>query len=264
MSLLSYQEHLTQTRWVKTLIQTCNRCRLGEGVNRVPYGGGSWRPQLVLLGEAPGKREDLLREPFVGPAGHMLDRILGMVGLKRDHVMIANTVCCRPPSNRDPEWSEIEACRINREAQIRLGNSWVGVSLGRIALSALLEEPGKSIGHYKGTPFWRGDMVWVPTYHPAYALRQKTAIAEIASHIKLALDIKRGAKDAPTLKSSGYRMEKGCLVIDHEAVKVPKKIEEVVRAVFTHEEWVKLTYLGDEWINLAVELKEELGAEVVS
>lgn len=263
MSLAKYQDHMTQTKWVKTLINTCNRCPLGEGVNRVPYGGSSWRPQLVLLGEAPGRREDLLREPFVGPAGHMLDRILEMVGLKRDHVMIANTVCCRPPGNRDPEWSEIQACRINRDAQINLGNSWVGVSMGRIALSTLLEEPGKAIGQYKGKPFWKGDMVWVPTYHPAYALRTKSAVAEIASHIKLALDIKRGVKEAPIPKTSKYRMEQGCLVVDHEAVKVPKKVEEMVRAVFTQEEWVKLTHLGNEWIDLGVELKRELGAEVV-
>lgn len=263
MSLPRFQEHQIQTRWVKTLIQTCNRCPLGEGSNRVPYGGGSWRPQLILLGEAPGRREDLLREPFVGPAGMLLDKILGMVGLKRDHVMIANTVCCRPPNNRDPEWSEIQACLINRDAQIRLGNTWVGVSMGRIALSTLLEEPGRSIGQYKGKPFWKDEKVWVPTYHPAYALRNKGAVSEIASHIKLALDIKRGIKDAPIPKTWGYRMEKGCLIVDHEAVKVPPRVAEMVKAVFTREEWVKLTHLGDEWVELGVRLKRELGAEVV-
>lgn len=136
--------------------------------------------------------------------------------------------------------------------------------MGRIALSTLLEEPGKAIGQYKGKPMWKGDMVWVPTYHPAYALRNKSAAAEIAGHIKMALDIKRGVREAPVPKTNGYRMEKGCLIVDHEAVRVPPKVEEMVRAVFTQEEWVKLTHLGDEWIDLGVELKRELGAGVVS
>jgi hypothetical protein len=186
-----------------------------------------------------------------------------MVGLTRNHVMIANTICCRPPGNRDPSWDEIGACRINREAQLYLGETWVGVSLGRIALGTLLEDPGKAIGVYKGKPFWRDDMVWVPTYHPAYGLRNKGAISEIASHIKLALDIYKGNKEAPLPPGKGFTLEDGVLIVDHEGVKVPEKIRRAGWPMFTKEEWARLSY-NPEIKKVAVQLKLELGATVVA
>jgi DNA polymerase len=262
MSLAEYTDHNNLARMVKTLIKSCNRCELGQGSNRVVYGGTTWRPKLILLGEAPGRQEDLMGEPFVGAAGKLLDDILAMVGLTRNHVMIANTVCCRPPGNRDPEWSEIQACRVNREAQLYLGKTWVGVSLGRIALGTLLEDPGKSIGAHKGKPFWRGDMVWVPTYHPAYGLRTKTAISEIASHIKLALDIYDGKREAPYPPTRDYKMEEGVLIIDHEAVRVPARILEAGWPVFTREEWARVSYTP-EAKKAAIQLKLELDATVI-
>jgi DNA polymerase len=248
---------------VQTLIMTCNRCELGKTANRVPYGGVTWKPKLILLGEAPGSREDRLREPFVGPAGLLLDQILGMVGLSRHQVMIANTICCRPPRNRDPEWSEIMACRINRNSQISLGRTWVGVTLGRIALGTLLEDPGRSIGTYKGKPFWKDDMVWMPTYHPAYGLRNKSAISEIASHIKMALDIYHGDRQAPIPKTRGYSMTGRVLVVDHEGVKVPPRVREMAQATFTKEEWARVRYTP-EAKQAAIRLKMELEATVVS
>lgn len=234
--------HFHQARAVKKLIETCNRCELGKGAHRVPYSGNTWKPTLILLGEAPGQREDVLREPFVGPAGLLLDKMLASIGLSRNEVMIANTICCRPPGNRDPEWAEIEACGLNRRAQIGLGRTWVGVSLGRIALGTLLEDPGKSIGAFKGKPFWKGEMVWVPTYHPAYALRNKSAIVEIASHIKLAQDIHDGRKEAPKPPTDRYVLIRGNLVVDHDRVKVPERVRELAEAIWTKEEWMRVTH----------------------
>lgn len=265
--MTEFGDHNLRAAMTRTLIESCNRCGLGKDANRVPFGGVTWKPKLILLGEAPGSRENLLREPFVGPAGMLLDKILAMLGLTRNHVMIANTVCCRPPSNRDPEWSELQACKLNRNAQIRLGRTWVGVSLGRIALSTLLEDPGKSIGDYKGRPFWKDDMIWVPTYHPAYALRNKRAVAEIASHIKVALDIYEGRRDtpAPAKRKRQYDMEGGCIIVDHEGVKVPpKEVEMVGGAVFTKEEWARMRYDSSGLREKVILAKRELGAEVVS
>ncbi len=249
---------------VRGQIESCDACGLGEEANRVPFGGVSWRPKLVLLGEGPGKQEDLQGEPFVGRAGALLNRILKMAGLSRNEVLIANTVCCRPPGNRDPEWSEIEACKGNREAQIELANTWVGVVMGRVALGALLEDPGKSIGQYKGKPMWVGNMVWVPAYHPAYALRNKGAVAEIASHVKVALDIYQGKMKAPRPPKPGkYWMERGCLIVDHDGVKVPLRVRELAKATFTKEEWMRLNHAGTErLVTRTIEVATELDVEV--
>jgi DNA polymerase len=125
----------------------------------------------MLIGEAPGKNEDLQGEPFVGAAGKLLDSLLGEIGLQRAEVYIANVLKCRPPGNRDPRPDEIDSCKGYLREQIRLISPEVVLTLGNFATKLLL---GTEIGitRLRGRihPWWLGSSL-VPTFHPAAALR---------------------------------------------------------------------------------------------
>jgi DNA polymerase len=124
----------------------------------------------MLIGEAPGRDEDLKGEPFVGAAGQLLDRILKAMDLKRDEVYIANVLKCRPPRNRDPLEEEIDMCQQYLEGQIDIIQPRVICALGSFAASTLLGLPAP-LGRLRGRiHVYRGIDV-VPTYHPAALLR---------------------------------------------------------------------------------------------
>ena len=248
---------------IRANIYNCSGCKLRES-NRVPFGGVTWAPKLILLGEAPGASEDAAGEPFVGRAGHILENMLAKVGLGRHHVMLVNSVNCRPPGNRDPQQDEIDACTVHRKLQIQLGRTWVGMTLGRIALSVIKNDPGIPIGAWKGRPFWDGDMCWVPTYHPAHVARNKGAEPEVIAHMLQALRLVKGEEEPPRPKGSGWRMERGCLILDHEDVIAPDKIVALARTTFTLPEWAKLKYSSKETWDAAILAREQLGATVVS
>ena len=178
--------HTYKRQAVRSLIMACNACSLGSA-NRVPFDGPTSNPDLVLVGEAPGANEDREGRPFVGRAGKLLDELLERVGSKRSHVTVINSVCCRPPSNRDPEWSEIEACQPNLIAQLKLTGAKVGVTLGRVATSIIKKDPKVTMMETRSTPFLAHNKVWIPTYHPAYALRNPSAKAMIVADLKVAL-----------------------------------------------------------------------------
>lgn len=258
-----YAIHMAAHRNVRDQIHNCHKCSLGSQANRVPFGGVSWAPKLILVGEAPGANEDTAGEPFVGRAGSILDQILGAGGVSRNQTLITNTVCCRPPSNRDPTPDEIETCSVNLDDQISLARTWVGLTLGKIPLNALLGKSGEPIGAHKGRPFWYKNKVWVPTYHPAYALRKKGVIPEIVNHVRQALRLYEGEDDPPRPKTSNFSIERRCLVIDHEDVKVPDKVQEITRAVFTKAEWVKIQHLSVEGLEGLIEAKQNLGVSVI-
>ncbi len=257
-----YSTHMAAHRNVRDEIYNCHNCGLGKGANRVPFGGVSWAPKLILMGEAPGANEDSAGEPFVGRAGSLLDTMLSQAGVNRAQTMVANVVCCRPPSNRDPYLDEIEACEVNRNNQITLARTWVGMTLGKVALNALLGKQDP-IGAHKGRPFWHKNKVWVPTYHPAYGLRNKGAIPEMTNHIRQAVRLYEGDLEPPRPKTSTYSIERGCLVVDHEDVRVPDKVREITRVTFTKAEWVKIQYLSIEGFEGVVGAKDQLGVSVV-
>lgn len=150
----------------------CQRCRLHKGRTHLVFGVGDPEADLVVVGEGPGQQEDLRGEPFVGPAGEMLDRMLANVlGLSRSEVYICNVVKCRPPGNRNPEPDEIAACRPFLERQIRVVRPKVLLVLGSVAYRTLLDPQG---GIKRGRGIWR---TWegiptLATFHPAYLLRQ--------------------------------------------------------------------------------------------
>jgi DNA polymerase len=139
----------------------------------VVFGEGDPAADLMVVGEGPGREEDLQGRPFVGRSGQLLDRLLAEeAGLRRDQVYIANVVKCRPPGNRDPLPEEIAACRPFLDQQVALIAPRVLVTLGRFATHALLETT-EGIARLRGRtyPFGTDGAVLLPTYHPAAALR---------------------------------------------------------------------------------------------
>ena len=148
---------------------SCVRCRLSQGRTQVVYGIGDPNADLMFIGEGPGFHEDKQGEPFVGPAGQLLNQVLGEIGLQRERVYINNVVMCRPPGNRDPLPDEIEACKPWLDERIELIDPSVVVTLGNWATRFVLG-PLVSISRVRGQRFpWNGRTV-IPTFHPAAIL----------------------------------------------------------------------------------------------
>ncbi|MFN3414351.1 MAG: uracil-DNA glycosylase, partial [Thermoanaerobaculum sp.] len=151
-------------------VATCQRCRLAKGRTQVVFGVGNPKARVVFVGEAPGAEEDRQGEPFVGRAGQLLNSMLRACGLSRSEVYIANIVKCRPPGNRDPQDDEAAACLPFLKRQLALIKPEIIVLLGRIAARHLLGITAP-ISSYRGTwRHWEGVEV-LPTFHPAYLLR---------------------------------------------------------------------------------------------
>ncbi len=151
--------------------RACVRCRLAEGRNKVVFGVGDPAAPLVLVGEGPGRDEDLAGEPFVGRSGHLLDQLIAEeLGLSRRECYIANVVKCRPPNNRDPLPDEVECCRHFLDEQLGAIAPQVVVTLGNFATRALLNTT-EGVTRLRGRSFPYGGGVLVPTFHPAAALR---------------------------------------------------------------------------------------------
>lgn len=157
-------------------IGDCARCKLSEKRKNIVFGEGAPGAKIMFIGEGPGREEDIQGKPFVGEAGVLLTKLIekmsiGDVNLKRDDVYIANIVKCRPPMNRDPEEDEIAACREFVERQIDIIRPEVIVTLGRIALQTLLNRRDIKITAVRGNFFDYKGIPVMPTFHPAYLLR---------------------------------------------------------------------------------------------
>ncbi len=148
----------------------CQRCKLGRGRKNLVFGEGSPDAEIMFIGEAPGREEDIQGRPFVGDAGKLLTRLINRMGFKREEVYIANIIKSRPPGNRDPEADEIAACIPFLKRQIEIIAPEVIISLGRVSAHTLtgLNVPISRLrGHFhefEGIPL-------MPTFHPAYLLR---------------------------------------------------------------------------------------------
>jgi uracil-DNA glycosylase len=147
----------------------CTRCRLHQSRTQVVFGQGDPHADLMFVGEAPGVHEDRQGLPFVGPSGQLLNRLLEGIGLRREDVYICNVVKSRPPQNRDPQPDEIAACRPWLDAQIRLVDPKVVVTLGNFAAKTLLETT-TGITRLRGRTYPFQGRVLLPTFHPAAAL----------------------------------------------------------------------------------------------
>ncbi len=152
----------------------CLKCPLSETRNRVVFGAGNADADLMFVGEAPGAEEDKLGLPFVGRAGQLLNTMLGEIGMSREDVFIANTLKCRPPSNRDPQPIELETCRPYLEEQVRLIQPQVICTLGNFSTKLLTGNP-TGITRVHGTPqtheLGGREVEILPVFHPAAALR---------------------------------------------------------------------------------------------
>lgn len=141
---------------------------LAAQATQLVFGVGSPTAELVFIGEAPGKNEDLTGEPFVGAAGKFLNEMLGTIGLERKDIYITNIVKYRPPNNRDPEPAEIAAFVPYLMRQIEVIKPKIVIFLGRHAMSVFLPELKISNAH--GQPVRKGGQVYMPLFHPAAAL----------------------------------------------------------------------------------------------
>ncbi|HLX62766.1 MAG TPA: uracil-DNA glycosylase [Planctomycetota bacterium] len=164
-----------EERWrlLEARAKACVNCVLHEGRTNVVFGTGNRKAKLVFVGEGPGQDEDLQGEPFVGRAGQLLNKIIGAMGLKREDVYICNTVKCRPPNNRTPLPDEIAACSPFLTEQLELISPRVIVALGAPAAKTLLNT-SSGITSLRGRWHWYKTIPVMPTFHPAFVLRQYT------------------------------------------------------------------------------------------
>jgi uracil-DNA glycosylase family 4 len=157
-------------RQQETRLQGCRACKLCDGRNSIVFGSGNPQADLVVIGEGPGADEDAQGLPFVGRAGQLLTKMLASVDLSRDDVYICNTVKCRPPGNRNPEPDELAACAPFLAEQLTAIQPKVILALGSVATQAMLRTK-ETIGRLRGRVHPYGDAVLVPTFHPAFLLR---------------------------------------------------------------------------------------------
>ena len=168
---------------LKEACLSCEKCDLCKGRRNVVFGVGNREADVMFIGEGPGEQEDLKGEPFVGPAGKLLDDMLSIIGLGRHNCYIGNIVKCRPPQNRDPMNVEQEACIPWLRAQTKLLKPKIIVCLGRIAASRLIREDFK-ITKEHGEWFEKGSFLITAVYHPAALLRDPRKKEEMLADMK--------------------------------------------------------------------------------
>lgn len=164
----------------------CTRCKLSGTRRSIVFGVGAEDAPLMFVGEAPGEQEDRRGEPFVGPAGELLDKMIEAMGWSRRDVYIANILMCRPPGNRNPQPDEVAACKPFLDAKIAAIAPRVIVALGRPASNTLLGTDAP-ISVLRGRFHDRRGTKVMPTFHPAYLLREPDRKRDAWSDLKLVI-----------------------------------------------------------------------------
>ena len=183
----SPEERLARLRVLQTEAEGCTRCRLHEGRTKSVFSRGNPQADIVFVGEGPGFNEDQQGLPFVGPAGELLDKMIGAMGYGRDEIYICNIVKCRPPENRKPDPEEMEACSAYLRPQLEAVAPQVIVALGATAVQGLI---GTSTGITRMRGQWklyRGRIPIMPTFHPAYLLRSPEKKRDVWNDLKAVL-----------------------------------------------------------------------------
>lgn len=181
---------------IQTDLGDCTRCKLHKGRNKIVFGDGNPKAELVFVGEGPGHDEDVQGLPFVGRAGKLLTQMIEAMGLRRKDVYICNVVKCRPPENRAPEKEEVATCSPFLLRQIDAIAPKVIVCLGSVAAQTLLET-NRGISQFRGQWLeFRGRKL-LATYHPAYLLRNPSAKSEVWKDLQkvmavLGLEVRKG------------------------------------------------------------------------
>ncbi len=173
-------------------IGDCKRCKLHTGRTNLVFGVGNPNADLMFVGEAPGRDEDVKGEPFVGRAGQLLTKIIEAIDLSRDDVYIANVIKCRPPQNRNPEPDEVETCEPFLFSQIDAIQPRVIVALGSFAVRTLLRDDKTPISKLRGRQYSYRGTTLIPTFHPAYLLRSPDKKKYVWADMKQVRAILRG------------------------------------------------------------------------
>jgi DNA polymerase len=168
---------------IRTDLGDCQRWGLAASRMKLVFGVGNPNARLVLVGEAPGREEDLQGEPFVGEAGQLLNRILLAMGMQREEVYLCNVLKCRPPDNRDPNPEEVATCEPFLIRQLAAIRPQVIVGLGRFAVHSLLKTK-TPISRLRGEWQRYQGIPLMPTYHPAYLLRNPEAKRDVWEDMK--------------------------------------------------------------------------------
>ena len=170
----------------------CSRCKLHTlGRRQVVFGVGNANADLMFVGEAPGADEDIQGEPFVGRAGQLLTKFIEAIGMTRGDVYIANVIKCRPPQNRNPEPDEVAQCEPFLFRQIDIIKPKVIVALGKFGAQCLLKTT-EPITRLRGREYKYRDAILMPTYHPAYLLRNPSSKREVWEDMKRVRSILAG------------------------------------------------------------------------
>ena len=177
---------------IREEIGDCTRCKLHAGRTNLVFGVGNPNADLMFVGEAPGRDEDLKGEPFVGRAGQLLTKIIEAIDLSRDDVYIANVIKCRPPQNRNPESDEVETCEPFLFSQIDAIQPRVIVALGAFAVRTLLRDDKTPISKLRGQQYSYRGTTLIPTFHPAYLLRSPDKKRYVWEDMKQVRAILRG------------------------------------------------------------------------
>ena len=178
-------------------VSGCKKCALAETRTNTVFGVGDPNAKIMFIGEAPGAEEDKRGEPFVGRAGKLLTDMIGAMGFERNDVYIANIIKCRPPGNRDPLPSEVEQCEQYLKRQIANIGPEVICALGRVSAQTLLKS-GETISRLRGKFHTYEDTPLLPTFHPAYLLRNPSAKKETWEDLQMIL--KKLGLEAPQQK----------------------------------------------------------------
>ncbi len=162
----------------------CHKCLLCQTRNKVVFGVGNPNAEVMFIGEAPGKQEDLGGEPFVGSAGKLLNQMLEIAGLERKDIYIANVLKCRPPSNRNPRSQEIQECTPYLRAQVSAIAPDILVTLGNFATRFILKTD-RGITSLRGRAYTSGRFYVLPTFHPAAAIYDRKKIETLKLDFEL-------------------------------------------------------------------------------
>lgn len=169
----------------------CQRCKLHRTRHTLVFGEGNKKAKLMIVGEGPGYDEDLQGKPFVGKAGQLLTKILESIHLRRDEVYIANIIKCRPPQNRNPEPDEIQSCSPFLLKQIEAIRPRIICALGTFAAQTLLQTESK-ISTLRGRFHDLRGIKVMPTYHPAYLLRNPERKKDVWEDMKKIVEALKG------------------------------------------------------------------------
>jgi uracil-DNA glycosylase family 4 len=168
---------------VRNELGDCKRCKLHRTRKTIVFGEGNEKANLMFIGEGPGYDEDVQGRPFVGKAGQLLTKIIQSINLSREEVYIANIIKCRPPQNRNPEPDEIQSCNPFLQKQIQVIQPKVICALGTFSTQTLLKTDAK-ITALRGKLYDLEGIKVIPTYHPAFLLRNPDKKREVWEDMK--------------------------------------------------------------------------------